>query len=226
MDGRHAPADADGFRQRLQREPRHCRAQARHQRLGHGDSRASNRRPARAGCRAGWCRKPSSLDACRSRAGCCWCRPRCRRRPAPDRGRPPRRTSGARGSRSGRAGATVATPALTLPAPDSTNTASRPAISPRQKAKPPISCAWPERSLRWANSSGRADMTPKSLFCHGRMGYKVAAAEATDRMPPALPLPSRAARRLQRLRPRPPRARSCASMPATSASAPRPTRAR
>ena len=39
MDGGHAPADADGFRQRLQREPRYRRAQARHHRVGHGVAR-------------------------------------------------------------------------------------------------------------------------------------------------------------------------------------------
>ena len=92
------------------------------------------------------------------------CRPRRRRRPAPDRGRRRRRTASARGTRSGRAAAAVATPALTLPAPNSTNTASRPAISPRQKPRPPISRASPDWSERWANSSGKADMTPRSLF--------------------------------------------------------------
>jgi hypothetical protein len=42
----------------------------------------------------------------------------------------------------------VATPAFTLPAPDSTNTASRPAIAPRQNDRPPICCAAPDWSER------------------------------------------------------------------------------
>src|SRR4029450_7774518 len=34
---------------------------------------------------------------------------------------------------------------------------------------------------------GQGRYDAQEPFCHGRMGYKVAAAEATDRMPPALP---------------------------------------
>ena len=36
---------------------------------------------------------------------------------------------------------------------------------------------------------GQGRYDAQEPFCHGRMGYKVAAAEATDRMPPALPSP-------------------------------------
>src|SRR5471032_420976 len=84
----------------------------------------------------------------------------------------------------------VATPAFTFPAPDSTKTASRPAISPRQKASPAIVLTSPARSERWVNSSGRADMTPRSLFAMDEWAIRSAPTKATESMPtlPALPI--------------------------------------
>ena len=93
----------------------------------------------------------------------------------------------------------VATPALTLPAPDSTNTASRPAIcaAPEGQAADFVRLARLVGEMGELLGQGRYDA--QKPVCHGRMGYKVAASRNVHVPSPTSHDP---ARRLHRPRPR------------------------
>src|SRR6478736_3265831 len=102
--------------------------------------------------------------------------------PTPSAGsRPPATPQSIRARTSKRSSSNdVATPAFTLPAPDSTNTASRPAMLPCQKLWPPMVCACPDWSERMGEFLRQSRYDAQKPACHGRMGYKVATPMSTS----------------------------------------------